>query len=303
LDLRKNVSLAPYTTFRIGGPARYFAEVRTPAELIEAVKYCRANKIKYRLLAGGSNTLISDAGFAGAVIRISGSKCEFKGARAVCDAGVSLSKVVARAVDSGLGGLEMLSGVPGTLGGAVVGNAEAYGRPISEAVESVEIFDGKNARTIPFSACSFSYRDSVFKHKKWIVLRVHLKFSPADKTQLKKTSLSILGSRKKKYPKSLRCAGCYFKNVAASGLSQNTLKFVGASNVIRGNISAGYLLEQVGAKGMRIGGISVSDIHSNIFVSDGKGKCGEVRKLASLLKARVKKKFGIVLEEEVRYIG
>ena len=303
MEFRENVVLAPHTNFRIGGPADLLVEVKNSSEILEAISYSQEKGIKFVVVGDGKNILVSDEGFRGLVIKITGGSLEIQGNKIICDAGANLNDVIKASVESGLSGMETLSGIPGSVGGAVFGNAGAYGQSISDVVGSVEIFDGRDTRIIKKGECEFGYRDSVFKRKPWIVLRVTLDLVPSKEQELLEISRPILETRAKKFPWDMKCAGSYFKNVLVRELSEEVLGGIDKSKIIGGKIPAGYLLDSVGARGMSVGGIRVRDSHSNILFNDGSGSAKEVIELADRLKMLVKKKFGITLEEEVRYIA
>lgn len=302
--MQENVSLAPYSTFGIGGAARYFIEIQKPDGVLAAVAWANERGLPYRVFAGGSNVIFPDEGVAGVLICLRGGSISFDGpGRIVADAGVALADVIAAALSRGLAGLETLSGIPGTIGGAVVGNAGAYGRSISEAVRQVEVFDleRQGAAVLAREACRFTYRHSVFKERPYLVLRAELELLPGDSDALVRRSAEIIALREKKYKPGLKCPGSFFKNVLVRDVGAETLSKIDTSKVIEGKIPAGYLLESVGAKGMREGGIFIADFHGNLFINDGTGTAVDVRRFAATLKARVRERFGIELEEEIRY--
>lgn len=296
--------ISAYTTFRLGGLSRELVVLRTPAQLIAAVKRVRAEKLPYRLLAGGSNVVVSDKFFPGVTIIFHQPRgvCQARGQEVICPASVPLSNLVRTAGEAGLAGLESLAGIPGTVGGAVVGNAGAYGQNISNYLEALEIWDGQKRRWLKKDDCRFAYRDSIFKQKSWLVLEARFKLVPGKRDELLTRAREIIKIRRKKYPPGLACPGSFFKNVLASKVSKKSLKLVEQSKIIDGKIPAGYLLEAVGAKGMKLGGIAVAPYHGNLILNTGGGTYAEVKKLAAKLKQKVKRKFGIKLEEEVRYL-
>ncbi|MGC9602988.1 MAG: UDP-N-acetylmuramate dehydrogenase [Minisyncoccia bacterium] len=306
IKFRKNVKLAPLSTFGIGGWAEYFYEAETPDELIETITLAKKLKMPFRVFAGGSNVVFPDGKLKGLLIRFKGGKILVKKNTMIADAGVGLADVIRISMGSGLSGLETLSGIPGTLGGAIVGNAGAYGHSISEIVRRVEIWDpfdtaqGKR-RWLKNPECRFAYRESALKHEHWFVLRAELAFKRGNKTELKKISRDIIGVRERKYKPGLRCPGSFFKNILVKDVSKRSLGLIDKGKIVEGKIPAGYVLEEVGAKGMRLGGIRIADFHGNLLINTGKAKAKDAKKLAKLLKERVKRKFGIKLEEEVRY--
>jgi UDP-N-acetylmuramate dehydrogenase len=301
LNIRKHVPLAPLSTFHIGGHAECFCSVQKPEDLIEAILYARQEHLPYKILAGGSNVVFPDTKLKGLLIQILGGKLSIEENDCVVDAGVALSDVIKQSIKRGLKGLETLSGIPGTVGGAIVGNAGAYGHSISEVVEKVEIWDGEKRRWLRRSQCRFRYRESVFKEKPYLMLRAVLRLTRGDPKALQKTSREIIRIRLKKYKPALRCPGSFFKNVLVQDVPKRSLQLVDRTKIIQGKIPTGYLLEQVGAKGMRAGGIKIASFHGNLFINQGRGTARDVRRLARILKGRVKRKFGILLEEEIRY--
>lgn len=302
MKIQKNIPLAPLSTFNIGGNAREFVEVNSPLELMEAVSWARGKNNPYKVFAGGSNVVFPDRGIDAVVIRIIGGSIETKGREMVSDAGVLLSDLVTAANKKGLKGVETLVGIPGTVGGAVVGNAGAYGNTISDYLKHVEVWDGTSAKKLLRKECGFSYRESIFKHHRLFVLRAVFNFTPSDSSVLQKTSREILSLRLAKYKPGLRCPGSFFKNIPAELLTAYQLKKIGQEHVVWGKVPAGYLLDQVGARGMKVGGIRIADFHGNLFINEGNGTAKEVKKLASVLKKKVYERFEVRLEEEIRYL-
>ncbi|MCX6713416.1 MAG: UDP-N-acetylmuramate dehydrogenase [Candidatus Vogelbacteria bacterium] len=312
---KRNVNLADYTYFGLPGKAAYLVETCRPEELTAAIQAARTAKQKYFIIAGGSNIVTTDKMYDGVVIVYRyPSPCVIPVKTGIQDspiviqknklevwASVQLKDVVKFALENGLAGLEYLSGIPGALAGAVYGNAGAYGHSISEAVEKVRIFDGKKERWLAKKDCSFSYRDSIFKKKNWAILSVVLKLRPGNREKLRAQSEKITTARDEKYS-NIKCPGSFFRNVLVKGVSKSALAKVDKKKIIDGKIPAGFLLEEVGAKGMRIGGLYIADYHGNLLINDGTATYKDVQKLVAILKEKVKARFGIKLEEEVRYL-
>lgn len=275
-------------------------------ELAFAVRTTRELRIPFRLIAGGSNVVFSDETFIGLVIHFIPNTSSVFGKKGILDvvANLELMVLIRGSIKSGLAGLESLSGIPGSVGGAIVGNAGAYGQSISDHLTEVQIFDGKNVRWLKKSECYFAYRDSDFKHGKreWLVLRARFKLKKGDRKELLKKSREIIVLRNAKYNPEMKCPGSFFKNVLLKDLSKESLKKISKDKIRDRKIPAGYLLEAAGACGMKEGKIEVASFHGNLIINSGGGKFADVQKLANLLKKRVSKKFGIVLEEEVRYM-
>lgn len=307
--IKKEVLLSRLSTFKIGGKAQYFVLVRNPDNLIKAVKWARNRKIPWRVFAGGSNVVFSDKGVSGLTIRFFGGRILKASNRTIlADAGIPLRKIVEKSISLGWQGLETLSGIPGTLGGATVGNAGAYGHSISEVIKRVEVWDpgdGMEGRRkwIKKEDCDFAYRESIFKHKPCLVLRVEMGFKRGNRKTLQEISRKIIGIRRRKYKPGLRCPGSFFKNILVKEISRKSAKLIDPSKIIEGKIPTGYLLEEVRAKGMRSGGIEIADFHGNLFFNRGDGTAGDVKRLAKALKKKVKDRFGIELKEEIRYFG
>jgi len=305
--IRENEDLKNHTTFKIGGKARFFFEARTPELLIASLVISRELKMPCQIISGGSNVIFKDEDYPGMVIKFSHSKPEkdtlkFEKGLVIASANLPLKEIVSFSLHKGLEGLESLSGIPGNIAGAIVGNAGAYGRSIGESVEWVEIFNGKDVIRLDGKACRFSYRHSVFKLKPWVVLRAAFRLKKGNKKALLKKSQGIIEVRAKKYPPHLLCPGSFFKNVLVKDVSRASLKKIDKNKIIEGKIPAGYLLEEAGAKGMKEGSVRVADYHGNLIINDGGGTFKDLEKLVKKLKQAVKKRFGIDLEEEVRYI-
>lgn len=279
--------LKNFTNFKFGGPAKKIVVAKNEAGLISAVKNLKSKKEKYYILGGGTNIIANDKGYNGVIVKIATRNLKINGKKIICDAGEELQKLVDFANHHGLEGLETLAGIPGTVGGAIYGNAGAYGQEISEFLTRVKIFDGKNSRWLPQKSCGFFYRESVFKKKPWVILAAEFNLPKGRAQRLEKKSKEIIKIREKKYKPNLLCAGSVFKNVIVG----------------KNKIPAGALLESVGAKGMRIGGVYIADYHANLIINDGRGRASEAKKLIDILKEKVRQKYGILLEEEVQYLG
>jgi UDP-N-acetylmuramate dehydrogenase len=282
--VRKNVSLKNYTTFRIGGRAKYFFVVKTKEDLISAILVAKKIKLPFFVLGGGSNLLVSDKGFNGFVIKILNTKYQILKNKITAEAGITLGKLVNASAGAGLTGMEWAAGIPGTVGGAVFGNAgwPSNKKNISSVIEWVEVFNTKDLKTkiLKNKNCKFGYRDSVFKHKKnLIILSTCLRLKKWKKEKIKKAILEILKKRKKKIPFGFS-AGSVFKNQRGS--------------------SAGLLIEKCGLKGKMIGGAKISEKHANFIINFKNAKAKDIKNLINLAKNKVKNKFGVKLEEEIQ---
>ena len=306
--LKTQVSLATLTTFRTGGRAPFYLAVTDKHSLVETVEKATVAKIPYTILAGGSNVVFPDRLPKRLYLHYSVNSLA-KGAVTVgpagevyAEAGLPLASLIKKAIKAGQAGLEALSGIPGTVGGAVVGNAGAYGQSISDHLLAIEIFDGQKIRWISKAAGRFGYRDSVFKHQSWLVLGVKFKLTKGEPRALAKKSRQIIKIREAKYKPGLACPGSYFKNPLVKQVSVRALKLIDPTKIIDGKIPAGYLLETVGARGLKQGQIAVADFHGNLVMNLGGGKASDATKLATRLKQKVYQRFGITLEEEVRFL-
>jgi UDP-N-acetylmuramate dehydrogenase len=304
LRVRRQVPLAEYTRFGIGGPADVLAETSREQAFIEAVRVLRAAGTPFVVIGDGTNLIVSDAGFRGAVVRYTADEMEADGAVVRAAAGATLDGLVNFAVSRGLAGLETLAGIPGWLGGAVYGNAGAYGHAIGERVRAVRFFDGVNARTIDNAGCGFTYRESVFKRRgDWVVLSAEFTLTPADGAALEQTAADIVRTRNEKFPPTMKCAGSIFKNLLLAELPPEVAARVPPSKVREGKVPAAFFLEQAGAKGRSRGDIRVADYHANLIYNHGAGTAADLTALIAELKQRVSERFGLELEEEVQYIG
>jgi UDP-N-acetylmuramate dehydrogenase len=298
LQILENVSLSRYTRFAIGGPARVLADAPTEAALIAAAQEPHA------LIGGGSNLVADDAGFAGVVLRYTESAIEIDPPVVRVRAGSVLQDLVDVTIASGLSGLHTMTGIPGWVGGAIYGNAGAYGHSIHEFVESVRFFDGAQIREIGNAECEFRYRESVFKRRKdWTVIECSLRLTPGDPAELRATAEGILKIRNEKYPPTMRCAGSIFKNLILAELPESVRAQVPVGVIREGKVPSAYFLEQAGAKGIVNGAIRVADYHANLIYNSDGGTSRQVRDVIELLKRRVEDQFGLRLEEEIQYLG
>ena len=304
LTVSAHAPLARYTRFGIGGPADLFAETRDEQAFIAAVEAARESGTEVCVTGGGTNLIVSDQGFRGLVLRYSEDTLQADGPRISAGAGAVLQNLVDFANARGLQGLETLSGIPGWVGAAVYGNAGAYGHSISERVASVRFFDGAGVRALDNAQCDFRYRESIFKRRKdWVIFRVELMLDAAVSAELQEISAGILKVRNEKFPPTMKCAGSIFKNFLLRDLPAAVAAAVPAAVVREGKIPAAWFLEQVGAKGMQLGGIHVATYHANLIYNAGQGTARELRELIAELKQRVRDRFGIEVEEEVQYVG
>jgi UDP-N-acetylmuramate dehydrogenase len=296
------------TRFAIGGPARILADASSEGALIAASDLIRGANHPHALIGGGTNLVADDRGFPGIVLRYATKNIEIDGSVVRVAAGAVLQDLVNATIAAGLEGLHTMTGIPGWVGGAIYGNAGAYGHSIHEFVESVRYFDcsedGSVVHEIGNAACEFRYRESVFKrHKDWIVLETTLRLPSGDVAALRTTAEGILKVRNEKYPPAMRCAGSIFKNLILAELPESVRAQVPERVIREGKVPSAYFLELAGAKGMILGGVRVADYHANLIYNSGGGTSQEVRELIETLKRRVKDACGLMLEEEVQYLS
>jgi UDP-N-acetylmuramate dehydrogenase len=327
MNIQENVKLAPCTTMKIGGPAKFFVEVGSEEEMVEALSFAKKNKLDFFILGGGSNIIVSDQGFNGLVIRmqssaISDQKTEnnkkgiwWNEGKVECWAGESLASVINFAKENNLTGMEWAAGIPGTIGGAIRGNAGAYGSDMSALIDNVKAMEmlddnfsnsdqAQNQKIFNKAACKFSYRDSIFKqNKNLIILSCALSLEKGDRLEIENRSREIVKKRVEKLPKGFS-AGSFFQNpvVENQELIKSFEKESGAK-VKDSIVPAGWLIEEAGFLGKKIGGVRVSEKHANFFINDGTGTAEDVIILAGIIKQKMREGYGIQIKEEIMYVG
>jgi len=285
-------SMAPLTTYGTGGPARCFMVVDSKGILSEAVKFAGRMSVPFFVMGGGSNLLVSDAGFDGFVVKIDIKGIVIEDGGSVrSGAGEDLQSLVDFATENSLSGLEFAAGIWGTVGGAIYGNAGAFGGEIKDILRTITLVDREGSiKTVDAAGCHFGYRDSFLKKSGEIVVEASFNLNASDKLSIEKRVNDILAARKEKHPTQGKSAGCFFKNIP--DLEQE-----------HGKLPAGRLLEQAGVKGLSVGGAAVYEKHANMIVNTGNATSKDIRQLADIMKKQVQIKFGIELEEEVIQLG
>lgn len=293
--VQEDAALRDFTTFRIGGPCPCVVTCADEKQLVAAVQHFAASKMPFVLIGGGSNLLVSDAGIESAVIRYVTDRPDIvqDGGTLDVSGAVLLDDLARYTVARGLEGLEYASGIPGTVGGAVAGNAGAFGRQIGDEVESVLLMDraGKLSRRSA-REMGFAYRSSVLHDDGGIVVSVRLRVRPGDPAALASRRAEIMELRKSKHPDwhTTQTAGSFFRNIEPTSAAERRQ-------------AAGWFLEQAGAKGMRVGGARVFEKHANIIVADPGARAADVLELSKRMAAAVEAKFGLRLVPEVRRLG
>lgn len=292
---RAAVPLADLTTFRIGGPADLLLEVSSAHEAEAACARFRAEGTPLTFLGGGSNVLIADRGVRGAVLRFHGGEIRREAPDVVrAEAGVSVNGLVRWCIGHGLGGFEAWAGTPGTLGGAVYGNAHFQGRLMSELVTRVGLLDRQGRVSVePVGNLGFAYDVSRLQTTGEALLWVEMRVQEADPSALRATAKHSLTFRKRTQPLALPSAGCVFQNPEAE---RHRLP-PGVP------CSAGALIDRVGLKGERRGGARISPVHANFFVNEDGATAADVVSLIDEARRRVKDAFGIELREEIVRVG
>jgi UDP-N-acetylmuramate dehydrogenase len=300
--LRTAEPLRLHTTFRIGGPADFFYVARNPDRLVAALRAGHELGLPVFLLGGGSNLLVSDAGLAGLVVRNACEEIEFDGAVARVGCGADFLGFIERCRDRSLAGLEFAAGIPGSIGGALYGNAGCYGRDIgSHVIDCTHATpDGAAIETRPAAWYEFGYRDSRLKRDPRVLLSCHLQLAPGEREAIRREMDEKLEIRRVKHPEwhTEPTAGSYFKNLPPDWQMPGAKHSPGTRRV-----AAGQLLEECGCRGLRRGDAVVFAKHANIIVNAGQASAADVLALAEEMKSRVRERFGVTLEEEVMFLG
>lgn len=287
----ENEPLALHTTWRVGGPARYFAEAVTDEEVREAVRLSQQEGLPFMVLGLGSNTLFPDAGYAGVVIHLSGRAMSREGLLVRADSGVPMKDLLRFALEQGLTGLEQIGGIPGTVGGAVRGNAGTWQTETKDYLSKVEVLDTNDSelqvRQWAAKECGFSYRHSRFKQERqFIVLRAIFELASGNVEEARRLTEEDLRKRHDRQPYEAPSAGSVFKNPDREH-----------------GVFAGALIEQCGLKGISIGKAEISLKHANFILNRGGATSADILALMRLIQDKVEQKFHIRLEPEVEVVA
>jgi len=285
--VQENISLAPYTSARIGGPADYLITVRDAGELASVVLACWENRQQYLLLGAGSNLLVSDKGFHGLVILNKAKATQFRPGSSPsvwAESGVLFSNLAHRCAAQGFSGLEWAATIPGTIGGAIYGNAGAFGGDTAHNLLQAEVLTQTGRELWPAEKLEYAYRSSLLKRGKLLglVLSGEFRLENGDPALIQTTINQLTARRKESQPPGASM-GSMFKNPPAD--------------------FAGRLIEAAGLKGARIGNAEISTLHANFFINDGETRASDVKALIDLAKQTVKEKFDVNLELEVELVG
>lgn len=293
--VKTGAPLAPLTTFKVGGPADWLVEVRSADELRSVLGVALETGIPVTILGGGSNLLIADAGIRGIVVRVHGGEVRLEDdGRVRADAGITINGLVRWTISHALSGVELWAGTPGTVGGAVYGNAHFRGRNIGDIVARAGLAK-RDGSTLELDAgkMEFGYDCSRLQRTGEILLWADFHIARGDPARLRAIARESLAYRKRTQPLHLPSAGCIFQNPDP------------ASNQLPPGVppSAGALIDRAGLKGHRLGAARVSETHANFIVNEGGSSAEEIRRLVDICKARVRERFGVELKEEIVCLG
>lgn len=309
MTFQSNIPLARFTTFKIGGPAKLYAEASDAIELAEAYERAAKDNLPVFVFSGGSNILFSDNGFPGLVVRLTdgGFNVGDEGRLSV-GAGHPLSETVNAACRAGLSGMECLAGIPGSVGGAVRGNAGAFGVEIGDLVSSVKTFHRETGMMKEFAQaeCAFGYRTSFFKtHPEYIILSAELQLTPrVDPVSLLQEARETEEKREEKHPQDVFCAGSFFMNpVVRDERLRDEFRKDSGKEPKDDKLPAGWLIDSVGLRGKVVGHAKVSEQHPNYLINTGEATAEDVLMLASIVKQKVRDELGVQLQEEVQLVG
>ncbi|MFA6423988.1 MAG: UDP-N-acetylmuramate dehydrogenase [Candidatus Magasanikbacteria bacterium] len=299
-DLKTNAPFSKLTTIAIGGPAQYLVRVSDTNKFVELLNYLNGEGVNYFILGGGSNLLMPDSGLEGVTIKVQTSKIELVDNTIIAEAGAQLGAVLNLAIKNNLAGLEWAVGIPGTIGGAVRGNAGAMGLDIAHTISKVEIWRDGEVIEVQKSDCQFGYRESLFKFNKDIVLRACFELKPGDKKEMMEKVQGYMKHRAGRYPR-FPSAGSFFKNIKLAKWAGD-VKELPELFQQRGTVPVGWVMEQLDIKGLEVGGAKISDEHGNFIVNFQDAKQTDVLKIVEIMKEKAYNKFKIELETEVEIV-
>ncbi len=279
-------SMKRHTTFRIGGPADYFLMPQSEKEAVDAVAVCREERVPYSIVGNGSNLLVSDSGYRGVVIQLykEMSRVQVEGTHIYAQAGASLAKIAAAAMEAGLAGFEFAAGIPGTLGGACVMNAGAYGGEMKDVLVNVTVLDESGSiKKLVGSELELGYRTSIIAKKGYIVLNAEIELKRGNLDEIRCLMNELRDKRVSKQPLEYPSAGSTFKRPEG--------------------YFAGKLIQDAGLRGFRVGDAMVSEKHCGFVINAGEATAAEVDSLMKQVSERVQAQFGVALEPEVKRLG
>jgi UDP-N-acetylmuramate dehydrogenase len=294
-QVRADAPLAPLTTFRVGGPADWLVDIRTQSQLSAVLRLASENRVPVTILGGGSNVVVADAGVRGVVLRVLLTGISQPAAdRVRAEAGVTINGLVRWTISHGLAGLEAWAGTPGTVGGAVFGNAHFGGRNIGDLIATVLLVTATGSESsVPAREMEFAYDTSRLKRTGEVLAWAEFIVTAGTPEQLRQTARASLAYRKGTQPLAMPSAGCIFQNPDP------------AHDRLPPDVpwSAGALVDRAGLKGHRIGGARISSDHANFIVNDGQATAREIRALVERARSAVRERFGVELRDEVVFLG
>lgn len=308
VEIKKDIPLSEFSSYRIGGPARFFCEAKNISEIGEAIQFAKDKNLPVFILGGGTNLLIRDQGFDGLVLKPSLDFIEKSTTGLRVGAGALMEKVLTTCIEYGLTGLEWAGGLPGTLGGAVRGNAGAFSGEIKDVIQSI---DSLNIETLAVTTrtreeCGFGYRMSIFKmaHANEIVLTAELQLGGGDSERIREAIEEKIRYRWERHPMEYPNIGSIFKNVPLERVAEAAQERF--RSVVKSDpfpvVPTAYLIAEAGLKGVSHGDATVSPKHPNFIVNTGAASANDVQSLITLVKTEVRNKFSIELEEEVTIV-
>lgn len=303
--------MARHTNFRVGGPARWYCDARSAEDIADAVRIAQDGDVPWLVVGGGSNMLVADRGYDGLVIQVAVRDIAVDGTRVAAGAGAITAAVARAAGDAGCVGFEWAISLPGTIGGAVRGNAGCFGGEMRLMVDRVHVFDAmqRSFRELQNAECEFAYRSSMFKKNAGlVVVRVVLSLQAGDARACQERMAVFLAQRRAKQPLERPSAGCLFTNVLVEDLNADAVSHLDGAGDWRsvvhdGQLPAGWLIEQLRMKGLRVGGAQVSAQHGNFVVNLGGATAADIAALSVTVQAKAQEVFGIALHEEVQRVG
>lgn len=308
MNIQENVSLSEHTSFKVGGPARFFCAVETVEELKEARNFANSKKLPLFILGAGSNVIVSSGGFGGVVVLVKLKSLEIDGRVLRAGSGADMSEIVNTSVTAGLSGLEWAGGLPGTFGGAIRGNAGAFKGEIKDTVQFVTAFSIATGEIKIFNndQCEFEYRESYFKHNpNWIILEAELLLRSGSTPELRAIADDHIEFRKTRHPLEFPNAGSMFKNVPVETIPAVAMEIF--KDFVKVDpfpvIPTGKIIQDAGLKGFQVGGAQVSEKHCNYIVNKGGATGEDIRQIVLEVKQKVHELFGITLETEPEFLG
>ena len=301
MEIKENVPLAPLTTFQIGGPARWYAEARNQEEIKAVIGYAHAHDLPFVVLSGGSNVLLPDEGLHALVLHIVEGEHGFSGNALRADAGCNLLTLIKAGSALDWGGWEKLAGIPGSIGGAVRGNAGAFGTEIGNVTTVVRALhrDTLESRSFVHPYMTFAYRDSTFKKDpEWIITNVTVELTRTKREESEKLIADTITEREKRHLQNVQAAGSFFMNPVAPPELVKIFEQEKKVKSRENRVPAGWLIEKAGLKGAAVGGAIASEQHPNYLVNTGNATAKDVLALAAKIKEEVKKQFQVDLQEE-----